>query len=295
MKRFYLSVLFLCFFGSLFAGGPSFAFCDYSQGKVFIQENGEIVWEHKAPDSNDIWVLPNKNILFTAGKEVLEVSRKNDTIFHYTSESNIFACQRLKNGNTFIGECDNGRLLEVSPDGSIVKDVSILPFGVKTGGHAFMRNARCLDNGHYLVAHYGGKSVVEYDENGKAVWNIPVPGGVHSVIRLPSGNTLVAVTDKDNNPGVFEYDMAGNIVWSLTNKDLPGTLKFAGGMHYLSDGRLFLTNWVGHVDAKNPVHLLVIDKLSKKVLYKVSDRNEIKTMSSVFALDALKKRVKSYH
>ena len=95
MKRFYLSVLFLCFFGSLFAGGPSFAFCDYSQGKVFIQENGEIVWEHKAPDSNDIWVLPNKNILFTAGKEVLEVSRKNDTIFHYTSESNIFACQRL--------------------------------------------------------------------------------------------------------------------------------------------------------------------------------------------------------
>lgn len=66
-------------------------------------------------------------------------------------------------------------------------------------------------------------------------------------------------------------------------------------MHYLSDGRLFLTNWVGHVDAKNPVHLLVIDKLSKKVLYKVSDRNEIKTMSSVFALDALKKRVKSYH
>ena len=83
-----------------------------------------------------------------------------------------------------------------------------------------------------------------------------VPGGAHSVIRLPSGNTLVAVTDKDNNPGVFEYDMAGNIVWSLTNKDLPGTLKFAGGMHYLSDGRLFLTNWVGHVDAKNPVSFI---------------------------------------
>ena len=68
MKRFYLSVLFLCSFGSLFAGGPSFAFCDYSQGKVFIQENGEIVWEHKAPDSNDIWVLPNKNILFPLSK-----------------------------------------------------------------------------------------------------------------------------------------------------------------------------------------------------------------------------------
>lgn len=27
-----------------------------------------------------------------------------------------------------------------------------------------MRNARKLENGHYLVAHYGGKRVVEYDE-----------------------------------------------------------------------------------------------------------------------------------
>ena len=106
---------------------------------------------------------------------------------------------------------------------------------------------------------------------------------------------MVAVTDKDNNPGIFEYDMAGNVVWSLTNKDLSGVLKFAGGMHYLSDGRLFLSNWVGHVDSKNPVHLLVIDKSSKKVLYEVSDRDEIKTISSVFALDALKKHVKSYH
>ena len=294
MKHFYIFILFICSFELLSAGEPSFAFCDYSQGKVFLMENGKIVWEHDAPESNDIWVLPNKNILFTAGKEVLEVTRQNDTVFYYVSKSNIFACQRLKNGNTFIGECDSGRLLELSSDGRIVKEVSILPFGEKTGGHAFMRNARRLENGRYLVAHYGGKSVSEYDEKGRVVWSVPVPGGAHSVVRLPSGNTLVAVTDKDKNPGIFEYDMTGNIVWSLTNNDLSGNpLKFAGGMHYLSDGRLFLTNWVGHVNPENPVHLLVIDKSSKKILYKVSDRDEITTISSVFALDGLEKQVKS--
>lgn len=52
---------------------------------------------------------------------VLDMTRNNDTFFCYTSKSHIFACQRLTNGNTFIGECDLGRLLEVSPDGKIVK------------------------------------------------------------------------------------------------------------------------------------------------------------------------------
>lgn len=296
MKRIYILFLFICCFCRLSAEEPSFAFCDYSQGKVFIMENGTIVWEHNAPDSNDLWILPNKNILFTTGKGVLEVTRKNDTVFHYISDSHIFACQRLKNGNTFIGECNNGRLLEVSPSGKIVRQVSILPDGEKDGGHGFMRNARCLDNGNYLVAHYGGKSVCEYDKDGKIVWSIPVPGGAHSVMRLPNGNTLVAATDKDKDPGIFEYDLSGNIIWSLTNKDLEGApLKFAGGMHYLSDGRLFLSNWVGHANSEKSIHLFVVDKSSKKILYTVADRKEIKTISSVFALDALKKRIKSYH
>ena len=48
-------------------------------------------------------------------------------------KSPIFACQRLKNGNTFIGECNAGRLLEVSPDGNIVSDICILPEGVSDG------------------------------------------------------------------------------------------------------------------------------------------------------------------
>ena len=165
----------------------NFAGADYSQGIVFIMENNRIVWQHKAPESNDIWVLPNGNLLFSTGKGVLEVTRQNDTVFHYASESPIFACQRLKNGNTFIGECNAGRLLEVSPEGNIVSDICILPEGISDGTFAFMRNARKLDNGHYLVAHYGDECVKEYNQAGKVVWQVRIPGGPHSVIRLPDG------------------------------------------------------------------------------------------------------------
>ena len=165
-----LSLLFSA--SSLFAQTKTFAGADYSQGIVFVMENNQMVWKHKAPDSNDLWILPNGNILFTTGHGVLEMTRQNDTIFHYESKSPVFACQRLKNGNTFVGECVTGRMLEISPKGKIVKETCILPKGVKDGGFAFMRNARRLDNGHFLVAHYGDQCVKEYDANGKVVWKL---------------------------------------------------------------------------------------------------------------------------
>lgn len=270
----------------------NFAGADYSQGIVFIMENNRIVWQHKAPESNDIWVLPNGNLLFSTGKGVLEVTRQNDTVFHYASESPIFACQRLKNGNTFIGECNAGRLLEVSPEGNIVSDICILPESISDGTFAFMRNARKLDNGHYLVAHYGDECVKEYDRAGKVVWQVKIPGGPHSVIRLPDGHTLVAVADKTQNPRIVELDKQGKTVWEISNKDIPGKpLKFLGGMQYFPDGRLLFTNWVGHVNPEQRNHLFLVDR-EKNILCTVENREGIRTMSSVFSLD---ENGKSYH
>lgn len=59
---------------SLFAQTKTFAGADYSQGIVFVMENNQMVWKHKAPDSNDLWILPNGNILFTTGHGVLEMT-----------------------------------------------------------------------------------------------------------------------------------------------------------------------------------------------------------------------------
>lgn len=284
MKKYIVISILVAFSASLFSQTRTFAGTDYTQGIVFVMENNEIVWKHPAPESNDLWILPNGNILFTTGKGVLEMTRQNDTIFHYESESPIFACQRLKNGNTFIGECTTGRMLEVSPKGKIMKETCILPQGMETAGFGFMRNARRLDNGHFLVAHYGNQTVKEYDVNGKVVWDLSVPGGPHSVIRLPNGNTLIAVADKNQDPRIIEVTEKGKTIWELSNADIPGKpLKFLGGFQYFSDGRILFSNWTGHVKKlEDRVHLFLVDR-QKNVLYSLKNPKGLQTMSSVFS------------
>lgn len=77
MTRIYIAILAFLFPAFLSAQTKTFAGTDYSQGIVFVMENNQIVWQHKAPDSNDLWVLPNGNILFTTGHGVLEMTRQN--------------------------------------------------------------------------------------------------------------------------------------------------------------------------------------------------------------------------
>ncbi len=262
-----------------------FACTDYTQGKVFIiSETGKVEWEYPAERCNDIWVLQNGNLLFNTGNGVKEVTRKKEVVFSYESKSEIYACQRLPNGNTFIGECTSGSLLEVSPVGKVVKRIKLLPDSVD-GGHFFMRNARKLANGNYLVAHYGLNKVCEYDSTGKMVREIPIKGGPHSVIRLPNGNTLIACSDHDGDPRVVEVDTSGDITWQLTKDELPGIeLKFMTGMQCLPNGDLVLTNWLGHNQFGKAPHAFEITR-NKKVVWIYEDDSVLKTMSSIQLLD----------
>lgn len=258
-----------------------FVASDYSQGKVFRYKRGEIVASYEAPLCNDLWLLQNGNVLFTTGHGVIELTEKGDTIFQYRSNSHIFACQRLENGNTFIGECDNGLLLEVTPTGEIAKRINILPKGTSNGGSAFMRNARRLGNGHYLVAHYGAGNVTEYDRRGRIVWQVETPGGAHSAIRLKNGNTLVAVADATQNPRIVEFNPQKEIVWEISNKDLAGKpLKFMSGMQYIEGKGLLLTNWQGHGIHEKQAHLLWVTR-NKRIVCTLAPHPSIETLSSI--------------
>jgi len=263
----------------------SFVCADYTQGKVFVvSAKGKAIWEYPAENCNDIWVLPNGNLLFNTGHGVKEVTRSKEVVFSYESKSEIYACQRLSNGNTFIGECNSGRLLELNPDGKIIKTIKLLPDSVD-GGHSFMRNARKLENGNYLVAHYGLDKVCEYDSIGKLVFEIPIKGGPHSVIRLPNENTIIACSDHNGEPKVVEVDKKVAIVWQLTKNELPGIeLKFMTGMQCLPNGNLLLTNWLGHNQFGKAPHAFEITR-DKKVVWVFKDSVFLKTMSSIQLID----------
>ncbi len=264
-----------------------FVAADYSQGKVFIvSADGKAEWEYDAPSCNDLWVLPNGNLLFSTGHGAKEVTRAKQVVFSYESGSEVYACQRLSDGRTFIGECNAGRLLELDSSGLIVKEIRLLPVG-KDGGHSFMRNARRLADGHYLVTHYGEQVVKEYDADGKVVREIPAPGGPHSAIRLPDGNTLIAVGDmvKEGNR-VFEVDAKGAVVWGIRQDELPGfTIQFAAGLQRLPNGNTVFSNWLGHGHFGEAPHLVEVTR-DKKVLWTFADHQMMKTGSSVVVLDA---------
>jgi hypothetical protein len=262
-----------------------FVCTDYSQGKVFlISQAGKIEWEYPAKDCNDIWILPNGNFLFNTGNGVKEVKRSKEVVFSYESKSEIYACQRLPNGNTFIGECNSGFLLEVSSVGEIVKKIKLLPEGID-GGHSFMRNARKLSNGNYLVAHYGLDKVCEYDSTGKLVWEMPITGGPHSVIRLSNGHTLIACSDHNGDPRVLEVDKSGKVTWQLSKNELRGIeLKFMTGMQCLPNGNLVLTNWIGHHPLDKTSHAFEITR-DKKVVWSYDDNSLLQTMSSIQLFD----------
>lgn len=265
--------------------GHRFACADYTAGKVFIVGvDGRVEWEHPAPHCNDLWVLANGNLLFTTGHGVLEVTPAKKEVFKYDSKSEIYACQRLPDGNTFVGECNAGRMLELAPDGHVVKEVRLLPDG-KDGGHGYIRNARRLDNGNFLVAHYGGEKVVEYAPDGKILREIPALGGPHSAARLPNGNTLVSCADRKGGSRVFEIDPSDKIVWQVGPGDLPGiALKFMAGFHRLPNGNTIMSNWLGHNQFGTAPHLVEVTP-DRKVVWTFADHVTMRTISTVVALD----------
>jgi hypothetical protein len=265
--------------------GHHFVATDYSGQKVFIVgSDGKVEWEYATGTCNDVWALPNGNILFNTGKGVQEVTRDKKVVFSYESPSEIYACQRLANGDTFIGECNAGRLLEVDAAGKIVHELRLLPEG-KDGGHVYMRNARKLANGNYLVALIGGEVVREYAPDGKVVWECPAPGGPHTAVRLPNGNTIISIGDLKKAACIIEVNPKCETVWKVDTNELPGIqLKFITGFQRLPNGNTVFSNWVGHGEFGKAPHIIEVTP-DKKVLWTFQDHKTMKTVSSVQLLD----------
>lgn len=298
MKKFCFTLMLLMLAGfaaaqdapTITGTGHPFACGDYTGGKAFIvAADGKVEWEYSDPGvikggPNDLWVLPGGNLLINTGHGVREVTRDKKVVFDYQSKSEIYACQRLANGNTFIGECTGGRLIEVDPQGKIVKELNILPEG-KKAGHPYIRNARKLENGNYLVTHYGEQVVKEYDPQGKIVREIAAPGGPHSVARLKNGNTLITCGDMTKCAQVIEVDPAGKVVWSVKDGDLPGiALKFIAGFQRLPNGNTVICNWLGHNQFGAGPQLIEVTP-EKKVVWTFANEKVMRTISSVQLLD----------
>ncbi len=248
---------------SFFIAGPTFT--------GIIDEDGKEAWDSGRPAARDGYVLANGNILIAWGDEVKEFTRAKDVVFEYKKSplnQEIGTVQRLENGRTLITELGaKPRLLELSEKGEIVVECPLQP--ETENGHMQTRMARKLPSGNYLVPHLLAFKVKEYTPEGKVVQafstDLAELGGraaenwPFTAIRLPDGKTLVTLTHGNK---VVELSAKGEVVWSVTNDDLPNKpLADPCGAHRLPNGNTVIASY----GTQGPVKVLEVTPDKKLV------------------------------
>ena len=289
-NRFTTSVLLSCLLlspSSLLADGPVTGTIEGPvlaagvKRVMILDTKGQVEWEYPTALTHDAWRLANGNVLFAHGNSVTEVTPDKKVVFQYKpavqAGGGAYACQRLDNGNTLVGENSTGKVLEIDPAGKVVFELQTAPY--KKGNHHNMRMARKLASGNYLVCHSGAKTVKEYTPKGEVVLDIKAGNVAFAAVRTQAGNTLVASLDK-----IAEYDSSGKVVWSFANTDIPGlTITNMTGIHLLPNGNI-ATGCYGAYKGGKGTGLLEVTR-DKKLVWAYSNPKADGTMMAVQVLD----------
>lgn len=244
----------------------------------------EVLWQYPAKLVHDVWMLPSGNVLFADGESVTEVTRDKKVVFQYKAAlqkgGGTYACQRLPDGKTMVGENSTGRVLELDADGKVTFEMPTLPY--KAGDHQNMRMVRKLPNGNYLVCHSGARAVKEYTPQGKVVWEIKAPGKLaFAAIRTPRNTTLVSSLEQ-----IIEWDAAGKKVWEFTNREIEDFLiTNMTGMHLLPDGSLVVGCYQAYTRDGQGCGLFEISR-DKKLVWRYANPKADGTMMAVQLLTA---------
>ncbi|MCP4643636.1 MAG: esterase-like activity of phytase family protein, partial [bacterium] len=198
--------------------------------------------------------------------------KAHEVVFEYKLEGEAFSCERLKNGNTLVGCCSAGELVEVDPGGNVVKTI---PLTADAGGHGLMRLGRATPWGTYLVAHTGDKMVREYDASGAVIREIKAPDLAFGVVPLANKNILIST-----ETAIIEVTPDDKEVWRLTGADIPEAgAAWLTGMRRLKNGNTLVCNWLGHGKEGTGVPLFEITP-DKKIVWQFTDTEQTKWIAS---------------
>lgn len=262
--------------------GRPFACTDYGGKKVcLVDADGKITWQVPAVGPQDVWILPDGNILFSYVKGVKELTLDKNVVWEYKTadENEIHACQPLPDGMVMIAESGPMRIIEVDRQGKITKEVKLATKAERT--HLQMRVARKLPSGNFIVGQYGDGVVREYGPTGEIVREIPQPMAF-SGIWLPNGNTLIAAGDAHR---IVEVDPDGKVVWQINENDLPGNpLRFVAGLQRLPNGNTVVCNWGGHGHVGGQPQVFEVTP-DKRVVGEIFDFTQFGTISGIYVMD----------
>ena len=127
-----------------------------------------------------------------------------------------------------------------------------------------MRNTRKLNNGHFIVVHYGVEVAREYRSVGNIVMEIPVLGSTYNAVWLPNGNMLVSCDNLRKVPIVFSIV----IPWWRTGSSMVnwGKRRISSKWHRIKKcfGHFIIIKWW----KRNPAsRYLILQEMRPRVNY----------------------------
>lgn len=242
-------------------------FSEHAHDRVAIMnKGGEIVWEYSVPHPQDVWMLPNGNILTTYYQGVREVTRDKQVVWEYTTQkpNEIPNCQPLPDGNVMIGIVGECRLIEVNRRGEIVHQVQLAT--TEQTPHAQFRLCRKTPEGTYLVPFTAEGAVREYDAAGQVLREFPRRPMPVSALRLENGNTLIGA-----DQAVTEYDRENRVVWELQPHEIADIQIGAfAGIERLDNDNTIVCNWnTQDTGDKRGAHIFEVT-YDKRVVWEVT-------------------------
>lgn len=284
-----LSLLTLGLFaGTVKAEELTHGFIAFGQSTYIMGSDGKPSWTYPH-STRDGYQLADGTIIFTLSKgkkypggAVVQISPDgNELLIWKGTQSEVNSAHPTIDGTFVITEAGKKpRLLEVDKSGKVLVEFPLQC--QKPNHHLQTRMARKLDDGSYLVPHLLDFAVINYDADGKVISKIDttVPGDsehkIHSwpftAIRHGDGHTLVCCT---NGNRVVDFDADGQIVWQLTNDELPGPwLQDPCGGQVLPNGNVVIACYAGgRKDPKAP-KLFEINR-DKRVVWTYSDGKKV--------------------
>lgn len=264
--------------------GPKYNFvcADFSKGEILrVTKDGTVAQRFKSQQTNDVWALPNGEIMFTWRRGLKIYDKDSKLVFEWTSpdkKDEIHTCQPLADGSIMIAQNGPSKIIEINRKGETLKEIL-----VKTKNnnlHMRFRMCRKLTNGNYLCMISCDNEIRELDSSGKLIRVIrDIPdvkmGKAHAVTRLKNGNTLFST---GAGCMAVEVDKDNKVVWKLERKDLPEIkMGFMTGLNRLPNGNTVICFYQGSH------HIIEVDK-EKKLLWKWRIPNQ-RTVVSIQILD----------
>jgi hypothetical protein len=179
---------------------------EYHAARVTERNNkGDVLWQRRVAGPLMAQRLANGNTFIATDSQLLEVDRAGNQVFSHlmAGGERIMKALKLANGEMCCLTTEP-RVVRLDATGK-----ELHSFPVNLSMRLFGGRIHMLPTGRVLVPHNGENKVVEYDSQGKAVWEVAIDQPI-AAMRLPNGNTLV--TSMSQNRAV-EFDRSGAEVW----------------------------------------------------------------------------------